>query len=69
MAGLTAYNSEKLTCGYQCGCPLCKFGRKLSDLADKYKMSEEDKSFLLNEVFMKAEYLEMAKYDLQHKSK
>jgi hypothetical protein len=47
-----------------CDCSLCQFGRKLSDLADKYKMSAEDKSFLLNEVFMKAEYLEMAEYDL-----
>jgi hypothetical protein len=41
-----------------CDCELCKFGRKLQELVDKYKMSEKDKDFLLNDVFLKAEYLE-----------
>jgi len=40
-----------------CDCELCQFGRKLQELVDKYKMSDEDKKFMLNDVFMKAEYL------------
>jgi len=40
-----------------CNCELCQFGRKLQELVDKYKMSDEDKKFMLNDVFMKAEYL------------
>jgi len=30
----------------QCECPLCKRGRKFEEVIKKYKMNEEDKSFL-----------------------
>ena len=40
-----------------CNCDLCKFGAKLQEICDKYKLSEEDKKFPLNDAFMKAEYL------------
>ena len=35
----------------KCNCKLCRFGERLQKIVDDYKLSQIDKSFLLNDVF------------------
>ena len=51
-----------------CDCDNCTLGEGLQKIVDKYKLSADDSWYLLNDVFLIVEHLQLEKQQLQEEN-